>query len=132
MTSTYVKEDPTRSYCGIIHIFNYLADSLKYNRVNDVGYMIGRLFVNREQHYFIEGKKEIGLLYDTFSTAQLNQRVIRTIIESAVHYTINFDLLTPSYENMKEVTVEEIQTLLDNIRIRTGKRLGFRFQADKP
>jgi hypothetical protein len=31
---------------------------------------------------------------------------------------------------MKEVTLLEMQTTLDNLQIRTGKRLGFRFQAD--
>jgi hypothetical protein len=32
---------------------------------------------------------------------------------------------------MKEVTVLEMQATLENLQIRTGKRLGFRFQADK-
>ena len=49
---------------------------------------------------------------------------------SAIKYTINFDLLTPPYDNMKEVTVMEMQTTIDNLQMRTGKRLGFRFQAD--
>jgi hypothetical protein len=31
---------------------------------------------------------------------------------------------------MKEVTVLEMQTTIENLQIRTGKRLGFRFQAD--
>jgi hypothetical protein len=132
MKSSYIREDPRRSYCGIIHIFNFLADSFRYNRTNDVGYLIGRLFINRERHYFIEGKKEIGLLFDNFSTAKLNRKVIHSILRSSIHYTLNFDLLTPPYENVKEVSVEDIQTVLENIKIRTGKRLGFRFQDDKP
>ena len=45
-------------------------------------------------------------------------------------YTINFDLLTPPYDSVKEVSVYEMQTTLDNMKIKTGKRLGFRFQAD--
>jgi len=61
MKTPYIKEDKTRSYGGLIHIFNFLADSFKYNRTNDLGYLIGRIFVNRELHYFIEGKREIGL-----------------------------------------------------------------------
>ena len=60
MKTSYIKDDPQRSYCGIIHIFNFLADSFKYNRTNDAGYMIGRIFVNRENHYFVEGKREVG------------------------------------------------------------------------
>jgi hypothetical protein len=131
MKLSYIKEDKTRSYCGIIHIFNFLNDSFHYRRLNDVGYLIGRVFVNRENHYFIEGKREVGLLYNNFPDSDLNIDAVQTILESSIRYTINFDLLTPPYDNMKEVTVEEMQSVRENMQIRTGKRLGFRFQADK-
>jgi len=132
MKLSYIKEDKTRSYCGIIHIFNFLNDSFRYKRLNDVGYLIGRVFVNRENHYFIEGKREVGLLYNNFPDSDLNYEAVQTILESSIRYTINFDLLTPPYDNMKEVTVEEMQSVRETMQIRTGKRLGFRFQADKP
>ena len=130
MKSGYIREDKSRSYCGIIHIFNFLADSFKYNRTTDIGYCIGRIFVNREQHYFTEGKREIGLLYNNFPNNVLDLKAIQTIIHSSVLYTLNFDLLTPPYDTIKEVTVAEMQTTLDAMSISTGKRLGFRFQAD--
>ncbi|MCX6304712.1 MAG: hypothetical protein NT040_07075 [Bacteroidetes bacterium] len=130
MKSSYIREDKNRSYCGIIHIFNFLADSFKYSRTNDIGYCIGRVFVNRENHYFTEGKREIGLLYNNFTGNILDQKAIQTIIHSSILYTLNFDLLTPPYDNIKEVTVAEMQTTLDAMSISTGKRLGFRFQAD--
>lgn len=130
MKSSYIKEDPDRSYCGMITIFNFLADSFKYNRVNDVGYLIGRVFINKDLHYFIEGKREIGMLYNHFQSAVLDKNASQQIIESAMLYTVNFDLLTPPYEKMQEVTVSELQYTLENMPIRTGKRLGFRFYAD--
>jgi len=64
--TSYVKEDPMRSFCGIINIFNFLNDSFTYNRVNDSGYVIGRIFVNKDNHYFIEGKRQLGFLYNDF------------------------------------------------------------------
>jgi hypothetical protein len=130
MKSSYIREDKSRSYCGIIHIFNFLADSFRYNRTSDIGYCIGRIFVNRENHYFTEGKREIGLLFNNFTGNILDLEAIQTIIHSSIDYTLNFDLLTPPYENIKEVTVADIQTTLDSMSIKTGKRLGFRFQAD--
>ena len=131
MRTSYIKEDPNRSYCGIIQIFNFLNDSFKYNRINDAGYLIGRIFINREHHYFIEGKREIGLLYNNFNTARINRTSIGGILRSAMMYTINFDLLTPDFNNVKEVTVAEMQDTIDRMTIKTGKRLGYRFQADK-
>jgi hypothetical protein len=131
MMTSYVKEDKKRSYCGILNIYNFLADSFKYNRGNDIGYLIGRVFINKDMCYFIEGKKEIGLLFNSFGSAVLDDQAARTIVESAILYTINFDLLTPPYDSQKEVSLDEILYMTDSMTLKTGKRLGFQFQADK-
>ena len=131
MTTNYIREDKSRSYCGIINIYNFLADSFKYNRVNDIGYLIGRIFVNKDNSYFIEGKRELGLLYNNFGKEVLDENAALRIVESAILYTINFDLLTPPYDAQKEVSVAEMQSIMDSCMLKTGKRLGFRFQADK-
>ncbi len=130
MKTPYVREDQRRSYCGVIHIYNFLADSFAYQRDNDLGYMIGRVFVNFEKHYFIEGKRELGMLYTNFNTSVINSDSVQGIIESAIEYTTNFDLLTPPYDEVKLVSVGEMRTNFDKKNLVTGKRLGFRFQAD--
>ncbi len=130
MKTTYISEDSDRSYCGVINIYNFLADSFKYNRMNDMGYLIGRVFINKDLHYFIEGKRELGMLYYNFATSEITQESARELIASSILYTINFDLLTPPYEEVKQVTVFDMQSSIENQRIPTGKRLGFRFQAD--
>ena len=126
----YVQEDKDRSYCGIINIFNFLSDSFKYNRLNDLGYLIGRIFVNKDNHYFIEGKRELGFLYTNFGQSEINEKKVFEILESSVYYTLTFDLLTPPYDQIKEVSVAEFKTAMDSMQIKTGKRLGFKFQAD--
>lgn len=131
MKTEYIREDKFRSYCGNIMIFNFLADSFKYNRQNDLGYLIGRVFINRELHYFVEGKREVGLLYNNFGHSVMDLKTIRSIIHSSILYTINFDLLTPPFDSLKEVSQAEMQSQLDTMSIRTGKRIGFRFQADE-
>jgi hypothetical protein len=131
MKTAYIREDAVRSYCGVINIYNFLSDSFKYNRINDLGYLIGRIFINREQHYFIEGKREIGMLYNNFAKAVIDRQSAKQILESAIRYTVNFDLLTPPYDAVKEVTVFDMQATLDNMRLQTGKRLGYKFQADQ-
>ena len=114
----------------MINIFNFLSDSFKYQRMNDAGYLIGRLFVNKDMHYFVEGKRELGFLYSNFGTSEVNAENIADILESAIYYTINFDLLVPPYDNIKEVMVQDFITALDSMQMKTGKRMGFRFQAD--
>ena len=131
MRTSYVKEDKSRSYCGVINIYNFLADSFKYNRINDSGYLIGRIFINKDNHYFIEGKRELGILFNNFGKHILDKNKATNILEAAISYTINFDLLTPPYEQVKIVNVEAMKTALDAISLKTGKRLGFKFQADQ-
>lgn len=130
MNTAYIKEDTDRSFCGMICIYNFLGDSFKYNRVNDIGYMIGRIFINKDNHYFIEGKKELGYLFNNFGDYVFDAPAVKTIVEAAIKYTINFDLLTPPYQKMQEVSINEMKSTLDAISLKTGKRLGFKFQAD--
>ena len=126
----YIQEDPSRSYCGVILVYNFLSDSFKFNRINDIGYLVARIFINKELHYFIEGKKEIGMLYNNLETSIIDADAIKLIVETAMMYCLNFDLLTPPFDNIKEVTLNEVIENLEYMRIKTGKRLGFRFSAD--
>jgi hypothetical protein len=128
--TSYVRDNPARSYCGMIYIYNFLADSLKYNRATDVGYMIARIFINNEMHYFVEGKRQLGFLYNDFPNTVIDRIAMKNIIESSIIYALDFDLFTPPFDEMQEVSVSQILEASENMRIRTGKRLGFRFQAD--
>ncbi len=128
--SSYLKEDQFRSYCGIINIYNFLNDSFVYNRVNDTGYVIGRIFTNKENHYFVEGKRQLGFLYNDFVHDILTPEAIKSVLESTILYCINFDLYTPHFDTIKEISVADMQTATEGMQIKTGKRLGFRFQAD--
>ncbi|MBU1717600.1 MAG: hypothetical protein KKA07_00865, partial [Bacteroidetes bacterium] len=53
--TSYIVEENSRSYCGVIKIYNFLSDSFKYDRLNDIGYLVARIFINKENHYYIEG-----------------------------------------------------------------------------
>lgn len=128
--SSYVKEDRMRTYCGMINIYNFLADSFKYNRVDDIGYLVARCFVNKDEHYFVEGKRQLGFLYNDFINETINTKKIKNIIESSILYSMEFDLLTPKYETMSTVSVQEINEVTSIIKLKTGKRLGFKFQND--
>lgn len=126
----YLKEDETRGYCGIINVYNFLADSFKYNRLNDVGYLIARIFINKDNHFMVQGKRQMGFLYNDFINARLDPEQIKAVIQSILLYTIDFDLFTPPYDHVKEVTLGEMQAISDMLQIKTGKRMGFRFHAD--
>lgn len=128
--TSYLKDDEGRGYCGIISIYNFLSDSFRYNRVNDIGYMIARIFVNHEKHFFVQGKRQLGFLYNDFVNAVIDREQLVSIVQSAILYTLDFDLYTPPYDHVKQVTVSQMAEMTQNNKVTTGKRLGFRFQAD--
>lgn len=128
--SSYVREEPNRSFCGMINIYNFLNDSFKYSRVSDLGYVIGRIFVNKENHYFVEGKRQLGFLYNDFVHSVIDEDALKAVLESTILYCLNFDLFTPPFDAIKEISVQDMQSASESMQIKTGKRLGFRFQAD--
>ena len=127
---SYLKEDATRSFCGMINVYNFLNDSFKYHRINDFGYLIGRIFINKESHYFLEGKRQLGFLHNDFNHATLDEKTVRAVLESIILHCLNFDLYTPPFDSIREISVSEMQAASESMQIKTGKRLGFRFQAD--
>ncbi len=121
----YVKQNEYNSYCGIINVYNFLADSFKYNRSEDLGYLVCRIFINREMHFFIEAKGMLGSKYSSFSDSPINKEQLLEVINDLIIYVISFDLFTPPFDSVKQVSVGEIQEKVSSINLRIGKRLGY-------
>ena len=115
----YVKADRENSYCGVINIYNFLSDSFKF--------LIGRIFINRERRYFAEGKQQTSLRAAQFGEAEIDRDALVAILEAAIDFSLDFDLLMPPYEENKRVTVDQFNTKMDNSKFITGKRLGYEF-----
>lgn len=128
--SPYVQADRDNSYCGLINIYNFLSDSFKFNRNADEGYLIGRIFINRERRYFVEGKQQTSMRAADFGREELDRDALVPILESAIDFALNFDLLMPPYEENKRVTVDQFNTKMDNSKFVTGKRLGYDFDIE--
>lgn len=126
----YVQSDCDNSYCGLINIYNFLSDSFKFNRNADEGYLIGRIFINREHRYFVEGKQQGSMRATDFGKAEIEQEALVNILEAAISFALNFDLLMPPYEENKRVTVDQFNTKMDNSKFVTGKRLGYDFDVE--
>ncbi len=128
--NSYVKEDESRAYCSVINIYNFLTDSFRYKRENDIGYLIGRVFINKDMHYFVEGRRQLGFLYNDFQNAVLDGTAVEKIIESTLLYTLDFDLLLPNYDQVKFISVSEVLANSEVTKQKTGKRLGFSFESE--
>ena len=129
--STYTKEDEYRAYCGVINIYNFLSDSFKYNRENDLGFLIGRIFVNKDNHFFVEGKGKLSFLFNDFENAIVNKKELTSIIQEAIMFAMDFELITPPFKEVEVVTLHQIKEMSQNMKLKTAKPLGFRFSNKK-
>jgi len=128
--TTYIQKNKFNAYSGIINIYNYLADSFKYSRQDDLGYLIARIFINHEKQYFVEGKRQMGMLFTNFGNEEISKQSLYLIISTAIQYSLEFDLLVPPYDTVKIATVGQAEAKIQHSRVMTGKRLGFQFNSD--
>ena len=126
----YIQKNKYNAYSGIINIYNFLFDSFKYSRMDDLGYLIARIFINHENQYLVEGKRQMGMLFSNYGNEALSRSSLQMIISTAIQYSLEFDLLVPPYDTVKIATVGQAEAKIQHSRVITGKRLGFQFNSD--
>ncbi|PKP21601.1 MAG: hypothetical protein CVU05_06390 [Bacteroidetes bacterium HGW-Bacteroidetes-21] len=129
-TTSYLTDNYQNSYCGIINVYNFLSDSFRNNRLEERGYLIARIFVNHENHFFVEGKRQLGFLYNDFSSAELKADDLYKICESAMLYCMDFDPQVPDYDAASAISVGELKDQIDYFISPSQKKLGFKFYTD--
>ena len=128
--TAYIQKNKYNAYSGIINIYNFLFDSFKYSRFDDLGYLIARIFINHENQYLVEGKRQMGMLFSNYGNDALTRPALQLIISTAIQYSLEFDLLVPPYDTVKIATVGQAESKIQHSRVTTGKRLGFQFNSD--
>lgn len=125
MRSEYVEEDFRRRFFGHIMAYNFMADTIKYNRLDDPGYLVGRMLINIENHFCIEGVKQLDLPFDKitdFAKNELNDKVLRVIVESAMVASVNNDLMGQDVSDIERITLKQ---KLENMHLSKPRKLGF-------
>lgn len=128
--TAYFKANPNNGYFGAIHIYNFLAESLQQNRLDDMGNLIARIFVNHERHFFIEGKGSLGYTFSDPQHMLLSEQLLQLIAQMAFAYALQFDLYIPPFDYMDNVSVGQIFMMGEQLKLKTAKRLGFKMSAE--
>ncbi|MEY3941457.1 MAG: hypothetical protein RIR07_343 [Bacteroidota bacterium] len=119
----YVKANPNRAYYGLIHVYNFLSDSFRMRRLNDVGTLMSRFFVNGEGHHFAEG---VGPLNLPLSESEVSVDDLQQWLYRLMVTAMDFDLQAAPFQAVQDVSVLALEGIREELRQRTGKRLGFR------
>jgi hypothetical protein len=128
MSTPYVEADFRRRFFGHIMAYNFMADSIKYQRMSDPGYLVGRLLVNIDSHYFLEGVQELELPDHDMSSNPVTADAMRLFVESAMIAAVNNDLIAPPMNDIQKITVKQ---KLENQQVSRASKLGFSFSHEQ-
>ncbi|HPM30421.1 MAG TPA: hypothetical protein PLJ60_08785 [Chryseolinea sp.] len=124
MQEAYIKESEVNRYFGQIMIYNFMSDSLKFNRVNDPGYLLARILINHENRFIAEGEGELATLFAKISESGISEHQLNTIVKSSLRTAIESDLLAPSFPDVRFITL--YQKLEKTQELGGGQKIGFR------
>lgn len=127
----YARKNDGVLLVGQISVYNFLADSLKFKRENDIGYPIARIFVNRQSHFFADGKGRMAQKHADFSNQVLDPQKCAEIILDLILFCLDFDLYVPPFQQLPEISVAEVTKISDFMATTSGKKLGFKFNAEE-
>lgn len=126
----YVSLDQTRGTVGMISVYNFLSDSFKFDRRNDIGHLVARVFVNRDGNFFAEGKRQLGVLFNDYANMKADELNLRAFSEGVLMFSLDIDVNVPPFDAMKEISVYEAMVNTMQSTVTTSKRLGFKFETD--
>jgi hypothetical protein len=129
MKEEYIQKNEVNRYFGQIMIYNFMADSLKFNRPNDPGYLLARIMINHENRFFIEGEKQLAE-YNKISDEPITEECLRKIVRLVLRMAIENDLIAPPYTQVKSITL--MQKREHTPELGGSKKIGFRMSYENP
>jgi hypothetical protein len=124
LNTPYVAADFRRRFFGHIMAYNFMADSIRYQRLSDPGYLLGRLLINIDSHYFLEGVEQLELPDPDMSRSAVTAESLRLFVESAMIAAVNNDLIAPPLPEIQRISVKQ---KLENQQVSRGSKVGFNF-----
>ncbi len=124
MRSEYIKEKEINRYFGQIMIYNFMSDSIKYNRMNDPGYLLARMLINHENRFLVEGEGSLGLQFNTISQGAILESDLNTVVKQSLKIAIENDLMAPPFPDVRFITVYQKNEKTQELG--AGQKIGFK------
>lgn len=128
MQLPYFKEKEINRYFGQIMIYNFMSDSIRYNRVNDPGYLVARILINHENRFLVEGEGRLGFLFKQISPKAIEPTDLNAIVQHSLTTAIENDLMAPPFPQVRFITLH--QKLEKTSELGAGQKIGFRMNYE--
>jgi hypothetical protein len=119
----YIRERDINRYFGQILIYNFMSDSMKFNRMNDPGYLLARLMINHEGKFFIEGERELTD-FNQVSIRPIDEGDLKWLVKVVLKMAIENDLVAPAFTQVKSITLNQKKD--HTLELGGAHKIGFR------
>lgn len=126
MKSAYIREKEVNRYFGQIMIYNFMSDSVKFNRVNDPGYLLARILINHEKHFLVEGDGPLGQVFNNLTEKTISEEDLNLIVKLSLTAAIENDLMAPPFPQVRFITL--YQKMEKTQELGAGQKIGFRMK----
>lgn len=123
----YILQNDVNRYFGQIMVYNFMADSMKYNRTNDPGYLLARLMINHENRFFIEGERDLKP-YNSISPNPVTEDDLKTFVKIVLKMAIENDLVAPAFTEVKAITLNQKRN--HTFELGGAQKIGFRMSYE--
>ena len=123
----YIRQNEVNRYFGQIMVYNFMADSMKYNRPNDPGYLLARLMINHENRFFIEGERDLKP-FNTISPNPISEEDLKTLVKIVLKMAIENDLVAPAFTEVKAITLNQKKN--HTFELGGAQKIGFRMSYE--
>jgi len=124
MKVPYIRRKEANRYFGQIMIYNFMSDSIKFNRLNDPGYLLARLLINHESRFLVEGDGDLGLIYRMISNNPIKEKDINNIVKLSLKIAIENDLMAAPFTQVRLITL--FQKIEKTQELGAGQKIGFK------
>lgn len=124
MQESYIKDNTVNRYFGQIMIYNFMADSVKFGRINDPGYLVARILINHENRFIVEGQSGLKDKFSKISEKPITPDDLNTIVQQTLMIAIDNDLIAPPFPEVRSITLN--QKLERTQEMGAGQKIGFK------
>ena len=128
MKEDYIRENEVNRYFGQIMVYNFMAESLKYNRTNDPGYLLARIMINHENRFFIEGERELQD-FNPISQQPVTDEELQQVVRIVLKMAIENDLVAPAFTEVKAITLNQKRD--HNLELGGAQKIGFKMSYEE-
>lgn len=127
LNDDYIRQNEVNRYFGQVMIYNFMSDSMRYNRMNDPGYLLARLMINHENRFFIEGERELSE-FNKISEDPINDDTLAYLVKVVLKMAIENDLVAPSFREVKSITLNQKKD--HTLEMGGAHKIGFRMSYE--